>query len=292
MDVKTKRLFILSHCKRINKQLLSRLSTQDSSLHSFLMLNEDEWEMKFHIKKETIRLIKQEYRSYSFEELFTTYQKQNISFLPIFDEKYPSLLKEIPDPPPYLYYKGDIRLLDTLYLLSVVGTRHPTNYGEKALETVLKPLINMNWVIVSGLAKGIDTFAHEAAIAHGGRTVAVIAGGFNHLYPRENRPLANQLMEHHLILSEHPPSTPPQKWHFPKRNRIISGLSLGTLIVQAKKRSGSLITAYQALEQNREVFAIPGSIFDDFSAGTNELIRNGAKLVMDANDILEEFYLK
>ncbi|MGN7939895.1 DNA-processing protein DprA [Virgibacillus sp. 6R] len=292
MDVKTKRLFILSHCKRINKQLLSRLSTQDSSFHSFLMLNEDEWEMKFHIKKETIRLIKQEYRSYSFEELYTTYQKQNISFLPIFDEKYPSLLKEIPDPPPYLYYKGDIRLLDTLYLLSVVGTRHPTNYGQKALETVLKPLINMNWVIVSGLAKGIDTFAHEAAIAHGGRTVAVIAGGLNHLYPRENRPLANQLMEHHLILSEHSPSTPPQKWHFPKRNRIISGLSLGTLIVQAKKRSGSLITAYQALEQNREVFAIPGSIFDDFSAGTNELIRNGAKLVMDANDILEEFYLK
>jgi DNA processing protein len=289
MDVVTKQLFLLSHCKGLSNQLLYKLLQVDPTLNVFHMLKDNEWEYYFNVTKEKVYTIKQEYDALHFEMLNHQYLKQNISFIPIYDEKFPHLLKEISDPPPLLYYKGDISLAQRPNLISVVGTRYPTNYGKSALEHLLKPLIMDNWIIVSGMAKGIDTLAHETALNNHGKTIAVIAGGLFHLYPKQNISLAKILMSSHLILSEHPPTTPPQKWHFPMRNRIISGLSAGTIVIQAKKRSGSLITAQQALEQNREVFAVPGSIFDECSSGTNELIQSGAKLVQDATHIIEEF---
>lgn len=146
-------------------------------------------------------------------------------------------------------------------------------------------------VIFSGLAKGVDTYAHESAIKHGGRTVAVIAGGFEHIYPKENKKLAWKLMSEQLIISEYPPGTRAEKWYFPLRNRIISGLSKGTLVIEAKSRSGSFITAEFALNEGREVFAVPGSILSPAFAGTNNLIQMGAKLVKEPKDIIEEIFL-
>lgn len=289
MDIVTKKLFLLSHCKGVSNQLLYKLLKIDPTLNIFYSLNEVEWDFYFKVKKDKVQAIKKEYNLIDFDSLYEKYSEHNISFVPIYDEKYPHLLKEITDPPPIMYYKGDISLAQRRHLISVVGTRYPTDYGKKALEHLLKPLIIDNWVIVSGMAKGIDTLGHETALNNGGKTIAVIAGGLFHIYPKQNIPLAKVLMSSHLILSEHPPFTPPQKWHFPMRNRIISGLSEGTIIIQAKNRSGSLITAYQALEQNREVFAVPGSIFDECSSGTNELIQSGAKLVQNASHIIEEF---
>ena len=289
MENLNKKLFLLAHCKGVSQQILRKIMNVDPTLELFFQLTDHEWEGYFQYKKERIQAIKEEYHSLSYTSLEKQYQKDKIKFLSLYDQSYPPLLKEIADPPPYLFYKGDIKLSHLPQIISVVGTRNPSQYGRLALEAIIKPLIINDWVIVSGLAKGIDALAHTLSINQKGKTIAVIAGGFYHVYPKQNHTLAEQIMTSHLILSEHPPSTPPQRWHFPMRNRMISGLSIGTIIIQAKKRSGSLITAQQALDQNREVFAVPGSIFDDCSAGTNELIQNGAKLVQDVTHIMEEF---
>lgn len=157
------------------------------------------------------------------------------------------------------------------------------------MHIVLPPLIQNGWIVVSGLAKGIDAEAHRLCLRHHGETIAVIAGGLYYMYPPENESLFRQLATTQLIISEYPPFVRPQTWHFPMRNRIISGLSLGTLVVQAKERSGSLITAHFALQQGREVFAIPGDITTKEALGTNRLIQQGAKLILSSEDIEEEF---
>ncbi|MCM3569078.1 DNA-processing protein DprA [Neobacillus mesonae] len=216
------------------------------------------------------------------------YQKNNIHVITYFDKEYPSCLKEIYQPPWALFAKGDLSLLEKGPKLAVVGSRQSTLYGKNAIQTLFPKLIGNKLLIVSGLAKGIDTLAHEFAIKYGGRTIGVIAGGFEHIYPRENMNLALEMMDTQLVLSEYPPDTRPRKWHFPARNRIISGLSQGTFIIEAKRKSGSLITANFALNEGREVFALPGSIFNPFSLGTNDLIQQGAKLVTKPEDILEE----
>jgi DNA processing protein len=198
------------------------------------------------------------------------------------------MLREIFQPPRALFVKGDLSLLTLEPKLAVVGSRQATQYGKNAIRLMFPGLIERNVLIVSGLAKGIDTLAHECTIQNGGKTIAVIAGGFYHIYPRENMNLAVDLMKNQLIVSEYPPDTRPMRWHFPARNRIISGMSKGTLIIEAKRKSGSLITANYAVNEGREVFSLPGSIFNPFSSGTNDLIQQGAKLVASAEDILEE----
>jgi DNA processing protein len=176
-------------------------------------------------------------------------------------------------------------------MLAVVGSRQATQYGKNAIRFIFPELIQKGVLIVSGLAKGIDTLAHEYAIKNGGKTIAVIAGGLYHIYPKENMSLALEMMKTQLILSEYPPDTKPLKWHFPARNRIISGLAKGTLIIEAKRKSGSLITANYAVNEGREVFSLPGSIFNPCSVGANEIIQQGAKLVTSAEDILVEIRL-
>lgn len=291
MDSVIKNLFLLAHCKSMSNKLINNLLQIDPLLTNFQMFKDLEWSQLLNIQSKQVKLIKQEYYSLCFDQLNQQYIRSEISFTTIVQNNYPSLLKHISDPPPILFYKGDIHLASHSKLLSVVGTRYPSQYGILALKHILQPLIKENWVIVSGMAKGIDTSAHESALNNNGKTIAVIAGGLNHVYPKENISLSEKISSSHLLLSEHPSYTKPQKWHFPMRNRIISGLSIGTIVIQAKSRSGSLITAHQALEQNREVFAVPGSIFDECSSGTNELILNGAKLVREAEDIKEEFQI-
>lgn len=228
-------------------------------------------------------------QSIDIKEKIRNYRNEGIEIITFFDEDYPYLLKEIYDPPLILYGKGNRKLLSSEIKLAVVGSRQATNYGKMAIEKLFPPLIEKGVVFVSGLAKGIDKIVHEKAIQFGGKTIGVIAGGLYHIYPKENLELARYMMKQHLVISEYPPETFPRKWHFPIRNRIISGLCRGTLVVEAKEKSGSLITANYAVQEGREVFAIPGNIFSENSMGTNDLIKQGAKLVQTYNDILDEF---
>jgi DNA processing protein len=205
----------------------------------------------------------------------------------LFDPRYPGRLREIFDPPPLLYARGRIDLLGSL-MLGVVGTRRPTPYGAAVTERLSGDLARAGLTIASGMARGIDTVAHRAALEAGGNTVAVLGCGIDIAYPVENRRLAEELAVKGLIVSEFPMSTPAFPQNFPIRNRIISGISAGVLIVEGAQYSGSAITARLALEQGREVFAVPGSIVSKMSWGPNLLIKQGAKLVQDWNDVVED----
>ena len=206
------------------------------------------------------------------------------------DPLYPARLKEIYDYPPVLYVRGNLPVQDEP-CLAIVGTRRPTIYGRQVTEEIVADLARSKITIVSGLARGIDSVAHRAALDAGGKTIAVFASGLDIVYPGENAKLAQAITEHGAVLSEHPLGAKPKPENFPLRNRIMSGLSLGVLVVEAGERSGALITAHQAVEQNREVFAIPGSILSPASQGTNRLIQEGAKLVRNYTDILQELNL-
>jgi DNA processing protein len=203
------------------------------------------------------------------------------------DEGYPKRLKEIYDPPPVLYVRGQIKKEDEL-AIAIVGSRKTSPYGRWFTERVSRELVQQGVTVVSGMARGIDSVAHQGAVSEGGRTIAVLGCGVDIVYPRENRKLCEQIMDHGAVVSEFPMGSPPEAGHFPKRNRIISGLSLGVVVVQAGKGSGSLITANYALEQGRDVFAVPGNVGAESSQGTNQLIKEGAKLVVSSGDILEE----
>jgi DNA processing protein len=216
------------------------------------------------------------------------YKSNDIQVISIFDKEYPESLKQIYQPPWAIFAKGNLSLLGREPKLAVVGSRQGTQYGKSAIRFIFPRLVEKGVVIVSGLAKGIDTFAHESALQLNGSTIAVIAGGLNHIYPKENTGLALEMMKTQLVLSEYPPDTIPEKWHFPARNRIISGLSFGTLLIEANIKSGSLITANYAVNEGREVFALPGSIFNPLSSGTNHIIQQGAKLITSAEGVLEE----
>ncbi len=203
------------------------------------------------------------------------------------DAEYPEFLGEIHDPPPLLFVQGDVRVLQASQI-AIVGSRRATINGREIAASLAAELAALDVVVTSGLARGIDAAAHRGALRAGGITVAVLGSGHQHLYPRENVRLAQEIRERGCVVTEFPPAMTPRPDHFPRRNRVISGLSLGVVVVEAAARSGSLITARLALEQGREVFAVPGSIFNPFSRGCHELIRQGARLVEGVEDILEE----
>ncbi len=203
------------------------------------------------------------------------------------DARYPELLLQIADPPPFLYVVGDTAPFTAC--VAMVGSRHATSYGLTTTRRLSADIARQGITVVSGLARGIDTAAHEGALQGGGRTVAVLGSGLSRIYPQENRDLCRRIVDGGgAVMSEFPLEAGPDPHHFPQRNRIISGMSLGTVVVEATQRSGSLITARLALEQNREVFAIPGSVNSFKSMGTHALIKEGAKLVTHVGDILEE----
>lgn len=206
------------------------------------------------------------------------------------DPGYPSRLKEIYDYPPILYVRGSL-LHEDEWCLAVVGTRRASVYGRQVADEIVSDLARNRITIVSGLAKGIDTIAHRSALDAGGRSIAVFACGLDSVYPSENAQLAQSIIGHGALISEYPLGTSPRAENFPRRNRIMSGMSLGVLIIEAGETSGALITTNLALEQNREVFAVPGSILSPVSRGTNRLIQEGAKLVCDYSDIMEELNL-
>jgi DNA processing protein len=214
-------------------------------------------------------------------------EKKGIRTVSLDNASYPEMLREIEDAPVVLYMKGDIQPHDR-YAIAIVGSRKPTPYGTSVAETISEELASMGFTIVSGMARGIDSLSHRGALRAGGRTIAVLGSGLDVPYPPENKGLMDKIVSSGCVMSEFPPGAPPDKENFPRRNRLISGLSLGVLIVEATSDSGSLITAEYALEQGREVFAVPGNITSSTSEGTNELIKKGAILTRKAEDIVED----
>jgi DNA processing protein len=221
------------------------------------------------------------------EKQIEVIDREGIQAVHIGDSAYPDMLKEIADPPVVVYVRGDIRPQDR-YAIAIVGSRNLTHYGEAVAEKISEELACMGFTIVSGMARGVDSISHRSAIKSGGRTIAVLGSGVDVPYPPENRALMKRIIEAGYVMSELPPGSPPDKENFPKRNRLISGLSLGVLVVEATSKSGALITARCALDQGREVFSVPGSVISSNSEGTNELIKKGACLTRKAEDILAE----
>lgn len=258
---------------------------------SNLSLEEIIW-FKNIIKKEAnIRQLKEKIAIFDKEknrdDLMKKYQEADIHFCTIVDEDYPLSLKETYLPPAVLFYQGNWKLTKRRRL-GIVGSRKSTEYGERVLTKILPPLVQRNVTTISGLAAGIDQQVHSQTIRLGGDTIAVIGTGIDQHYPKNHVYLQQKIGREQLLISEYPLGVPPAKYHFPMRNRIIAGLSHGTLVIEAQERSGSLITANLALQENREVFAVPGSILSSGSKGTNQLIQAGAKLVLDVEDIFDE----
>jgi DNA processing protein len=218
-------------------------------------------------------------------------RQAGLSLITLDDPTYPRLLRETDGAPPLLYIKGEL-IPDDEWAVAIVGTRRCGHYGKEAARHFASGLAEQGITIVSGLAYGIDTIAHQAALDAGGRTLAVQGCSLDMIYPPSNTKLAKAIVAHGALLSEHPLGTRPDARHFPARNRIVSGLALSVLVIEAPRDSGALITARMAAEQGRDVFAVPGNIFSPGSAGVNYLIQNGAKLVTSVADILEELNLR
>ncbi|MFZ5908858.1 MAG: DNA-processing protein DprA [Chloroflexota bacterium] len=222
--------------------------------------------------------------------LYEQIQSQGIQILTWQDEAYPQRLREISQPPPVLYLRGELLPEDT-WAVAIVGTRRVTPYGRQVTEQIASFLAGNGVTVVSGLARGVDAIAHQAALRAGGRTLAVLGSGVDRIYPPENRALAEQVCERGALLSDYAPGTAPESANFPPRNRIISGLSMAVVVVEAGETSGALITAEFAAEQGREIFAVPGSILAPQSKGANKLIQQGALPLLSASDVMQALNL-
>lgn len=241
------------------------------------------------IGEETAKqILKEEYRT-GLEKYEKYMQENNIKLIHIYDKNYPDKLKKVYDKPIVLYIKGDETILNQ-FSLAVIGCREHTKYGEIVARDISNKIAQNKIITVSGLAKGIDSIAHKETLKVQGKTIAVIGSGLDNIYPKENIKLAEEIIKNGgVVISEYVIGTKPDRMNFPARNRIISGLSNGVVVIEAKKKSGTMITVDFALEQGKEVFAVPGNILSKNSEGTNELIKQGAKMVTNIQDILEEF---
>jgi DNA processing protein len=279
-----------SRIPRIGRVKLSRMENQFGSMEEAWRASPAELS-RAGLDKSSVNAIVNWRPKISLEEELEKLERHGIKAFTYHDDGYPARLKEIYDYPPILYVKGSLLPQDE-WCLAVVGTRKATVYGRQAAEEIVADLARNKITIVSGLARGIDSIAHRSALEAGGRTIAVFGCGLDIVYPGENTSLAKSIATNGALISEFPLGTEPRRENFPLRNRIMSGLSLGVLVVEAGDTSGAMITARLALEQNREVFAVPGSILSPSSRGTNNLIQEGAKLIRDYTDILEELNLR
>lgn len=263
--------------------LIERFETAEN------VFNSKESELKSYnlIGEETAKLIVRNRNIEKIDKYLKKVKDNGINIYLSNQEEYPINLKNIYDPPPVLYSIGELREADN-QAVAIVGSRKATEYGLKTAERLAEELVQSGLTVVSGMALGIDAAAHKGALKAKGRTIAVLGSGVTHVHPKSNLNIYNEIIKDGAVVSEYPLGMTPLPGNFPARNRIISGLSLGTVIVEAGVKSGSLITADFALEQGREVFAVPGSINSPNSKGTNNLIKNGAKLVSEVSDILEE----
>lgn len=257
------------------------------SVEGILQASSSEWESTEGIRAPTLRRLLESREGFRGESLLPRLDKQRMRLISFADSEYPENLKGIPDPPPVLFLQGELRAEDAR-ALAVVGSRRASAYGIAVCERLVRELAAEGYAIVSGLARGIDAAAHWACLERGGRAIAVVGTGLDVPYPKVNTPLFQRIPSQGVLVSEFLPGTQARPENFPRRNRIISGLALGVLVVEASERSGTLITVRMALEQGREVFSVPGDIRSPLSRGTHKLIKQGAKLVECLEDILEE----
>jgi DNA processing protein len=277
----------LSMVSGVGPLAMQRLLAHFSSPAAVLAASPDELQCVPGIGTTLAKRITKAHDEINVDEQLRIAAEHNIDILTPADPRYPKLLSELPDPPAVLFARGEMKSIDGL-AVAIVGTRHASRYGLKQAELLAASLARAGFTVVSGMARGIDTAAHRGVLTAGGRTIAVLASGVLAPYPPENAKLAEQIAEQGSVVSEAPPTMPPISGMFPQRNRIISGLTLGTIVVEASDRSGALITARHAGEQNRQVFAVPGQIDSRLSVGPHRLIRDGAKLVTCIDDVLEE----
>ncbi|OAB41521.1 DNA-processing protein DprA [Paenibacillus glacialis] len=280
-------LVALHELDGIGWKSIDRILKHGTLSHQMLNYNPQDWEI-IGLTRERAESVVRQLSKERMEKRWEQLTLRGIEVITIWDDHYPELLKEIHQPPWVLYCLGQRDLLHTLSV-AMVGTRVPTAYGRKVGSVLAEELCNAGVTVVSGMAKGIDSVCHEAALACGGNTIAVMGTGMDVIYPAENRSLFEKIAKLGLIVTEYPLGTPSHPGLFPQRNRIIAGLSVGTLVVEADVRSGSLITADAAMEAGRDVYAVPGPITSPKSKGALELIKQGAKMVTSGKDILEEY---
>lgn len=291
MSEKLKYYLALNKIPNLNYIKFKKLLNYFGSVENIWNAKGDDFYNIPDIRKSTIEALLQYKEKIQLDEEYEKVIKSNLSVLTIDDDNYPCDLKNISDPPIVLYIKGRITE-DDKNAIAVVGSRRATSYGKETAKKISYDLAKRGITVVSGLARGIDTWAHLGALSAKGRTIAVLGCGINIVYPKENRDLYEKISASGAVISEFPLSTPPYAHNFPRRNRIISGLSKGVVVVEASQKSGALITANFAVEQGKDVFAVPGSITSDVSKGTHRLIKEGAKLTESIQDILEEFGIK
>ncbi|WP_245833101.1 DNA-processing protein DprA [Oceanobacillus timonensis] len=278
----------LCRCRYATRSFIRKWVRVDPDLKKIYQISSSELSQIIRIPQKKAQLL--------LKDLHNLQRKQKIleesrafHIITIVDEYYPVMLNTIKDAPLVLYGAGNVDLLTKQPALSVIGTRNPSKEAFEKLALAITPIIDSKWVIVSGMARGVDSMAHRLTLQRQGNTIAVLGSGFHSVYPREHQKLYQEMVKKGLVLSEYPPDTPPQKYHFPERNRIISGLAMGTLVIEAMKKSGTMITVDQALDQGRDVFAVPGNPLIKQCTGCNEIIQNGAKLIQSAEDIYTEW---
>ncbi|GAB3067418.1 DNA-processing protein DprA [Virgibacillus ainsalahensis] len=288
MKLLRNRLIHLQRCRGITRRVVRKILQRDPTLDQIYSLTPSQINQLYFLPPKNASLFYSDIHNDNLKrQIYHDLNKYPV--ITIVDGNYPHVIKTIKDPPLVLYAIGNTSLLSHTPSLSVIGTRKPSHEAMRKMEYTIQPLIEKDWLIVSGMAKGIDSYAHILALRNQMKTIAVLGGGFHHIYPKQNMSLFNQIAEKGLVLSEYPPDTPPKKYHFPERNRIISGLGFGTLVIEATEKSGTLITVDQALDQGREVYAIPGSPLIPQTKGCHRMIQDGAKLVIDSDDILEDW---
>lgn len=283
-----KSLILLHRTHLLTRKQMRKLLHYNPSLNKVHKLSIDSLRQILSISYEKAANLINKIHNKSFQKETIQIMK-NYNIVTIIDDDYPTMLKTIQDPPLVLYTLGNKNLLNETPSLSVIGTRNPSVKAREKLSLIVTPIVKANWVIVSGMAKGVDRYAHELALSLGGKTIAVLGSGFEHIYPKENTFLFNVLCQKGLVITEYPPHIRPARYHFPERNRIISGLTIGTLVIEATTKSGTIITVDQALDQGREVYAIPDSPLVRQAEGCNKLIQEGATLVTSGEQILKDF---
>ncbi len=284
----TERLLALHYVFPVPLNRLQKLFEVDPDLTLLDQISTQKLAGYLNLSVEKAGILQENYIKTLNSPLNEAYMAHNIFPIPFHHSLYPNKLLALYDPPVVLYTKGLVDILKNWRRIAIVGSRQATNYSEKILNYIIPPLVEQKYVIVSGLAKGADRMAHEATIKFSGQTIGVLGHGLFHLYPKENRKLAEMMEKEHLLISEYPPYVKPQKWHFPMRNRIISGMSEGILVTEAAEKSGTLSTIDHGLENGKHIFVVPGDITKPLSKGPHKLLLEGAMPVWNGYQIIEE----
>lgn len=272
-----KRLLALHYFFPVPKNRLNVLFEMDPYLENFVAYPVEKLSRILNITAEKARKLQVNFLESSSTPYEQLYEQHAIIPIPFTHSLYPIHLLSLVDPPTILYVKGDLSLLTKKMKVAIIGSRKASIYSEQALSLIVPPLVQKEVVIVSGLAKGADTFAHQAAMLYGGKTIAVLGHGLFHIYPKENTMLKDEIGENHLLMTEYPPYVRPERWTFPMRNRIISGLSDAVVVTESARKSGTMSTVEHALAHGKDIYAVPGAVTSPLSEGPNRLIDEGAQ---------------